>query len=94
MPFQFGIFLAKYFLCLLNFLFSVAGIVSLVAGLWSVLGVHSFLEFLRSAVGDELITQLQQITEPAVILQAAYIFIAAGALVFLISFIGYWGAYR
>jgi tetraspanin-18 len=94
MAFQVGIFLAKYFICLLNFLFLVAGIGSLVAGIWSVLCVRSFLEFLRCTVGDELITQFQQITQPAVIQQAAYILIVAGILVCLISFLGCWGACR
>jgi hypothetical protein len=48
-----GSFLAKYFLCLLNLVFSVAGIASLVAGAWIVLGVKSFLEFIQSKFGDK-----------------------------------------
>jgi tetraspanin-18 len=94
MCFERGTFLAKYFLCLLNCVFSVAGIVSLAAGIWIVLGAQSFLEFIRSTIGDEHITEFQQIAQPAVIQQAAYILIAAGILVFLISFLGCWGAYR
>ncbi|KAJ9595708.1 hypothetical protein L9F63_013121, partial [Diploptera punctata] len=37
---------------------------------------------------------LQQITQPTVIEQAAYILIAAGAFMFLVSFLGYCGALR
>jgi tetraspanin-18 len=92
--FEFGTFLVKYFLCLLNFVFFVAGNVALAAGIWIAFGAHSFLEFIRSTFGDELITEFQQITHPTVIELAAYILLAAGALVFLISFIGYWGAFR
>jgi hypothetical protein len=40
------------------------------------------------------IFQFQQITQPTVIEQAAYILIAAGAFMFLVSFLGYCGALR
>lgn len=40
------------------------------------------------------ISQFQQITQPTVIEQAAYILIAAGAFMFLVSFLGYCGALR
>jgi hypothetical protein len=40
------------------------------------------------------ILQFQQITQPTVIEQAAYILIAAGAFMFLVSFLGYCGALR
>jgi tetraspanin-18 len=89
-----GNFVAKCFLCLLNFMFTVAGIVAVVAGIWSLSSAHSFLEFLRRTVGEELITEHQQIAQPAVIELAAYILLAAGVLVVLISFLGYWGAFR
>ena len=38
--------------------------------------------------------QFQQITQPTVIEQAAYILIAAGAFMFIVSFLGYCGALR
>jgi hypothetical protein len=40
------------------------------------------------------IFQFQQITQPTVIEQAAYILIAAGAFMFIVSFLGYCGALR
>jgi hypothetical protein len=86
MGFKFGTFLATYFLCLLHFSFFVAGNVVLGAGIWIVLSPHSFLEFVRSRIGDEHMTEVQQTMQPAVIQKAAYILIVTGALVFLISF--------
>jgi tetraspanin-18 len=89
-----GNFVAKYFLCLLNLVFTVAGIVAVVAGIWSLLCAKSFLEFVRCTLGEELITGFQQMAQPGVIQLATYILLAAGVLVFLISFLGYWGAFR
>ena len=37
---------------------------------------------------------LQELTEPTVIEQGAYILIAAGAFIFIISFLGYCGAIK
>jgi tetraspanin-18 len=89
-----GSFLAKYFLYVLNLVFSLAGVASLAAGTWIVLGAQSFLDFMRFKFGDELITEIQKIAQPTAIQQAAYILIVAGILVFLISFSGYLGACR
>ena len=42
----------------------------------------------------EPVSFLQELTEPTVIEQGAYILIAAGAFIFIISFLGYCGAIK
>jgi tetraspanin-18 len=72
----------------------LAGIAAVATGIWIVLGANSFLQVMRSTFDEKLITEFQQFMQPAVIQQAAYILIAAGALIILISFSGCWGACR
>jgi tetraspanin-18 len=87
MPYHWRNWLAKYSLCLQNFVGFVAGICALAAGIWIVLGKYSFVGIIRC-------TGINGITHPSVIWLAGYVLIVAGALVSLISFIGCWGAYR
>ncbi|XP_069688524.1 CD82 antigen-like [Periplaneta americana] len=94
MSYDCGTSLAKYLLCLFNFIFFVAGTVVLGIGIWIASDKHSFIAFTKVIDNEELRTQFQQITQPTVIEQAAYILIAAGAFMFLVSFLGYCGALR
>ncbi|XP_021937297.1 CD82 antigen-like isoform X2 [Zootermopsis nevadensis] len=94
MPYDCGTSLAKYLLCLFNFVFFGFGTVVLGIGIWIASDKHSFIQFTKLIDNEELRIQFQQITQPTVIEQAAYILIAAGAFMFLVSFLGYCGALR
>jgi tetraspanin-18 len=71
-----------------------AGILAVAAGIWILLSANSFLTIMRSAVSEKLTNNLELFMQPPAVHQAAYIIIAAGALIILISFLGCWGAYR
>lgn len=94
MPYDCGTSVAKYLLCLFNFVFFVAGAVVLGVGIWIASDRHSFIAFTRLIENEEIRAQFQQFTQPTVIEQAAYILIAAGAFMFIVSFLGYCGALR
>jgi len=96
---------ARWLLCLANFVFVVVSGVVLVAGSWLAADKINLIEHslnitsLRASDADfeteeEARKALQDFVEPAVIDQAAYILIALGAFVFIISFLGYCGAIK
>lgn len=92
---------AKYLLCLFNFAFFVVGSAVLCVGVWLAVDKASFIHLTRFSTlneGVELNNQvkgiIRELTEPTVIEQGAYILIAAGAFIFIISFLGYCGAIR
>lgn len=82
---------AKYLLCLFNFIFFVVGSAVLCIGIWLAVDKKSFIELTRFSTLNE---GVQELTEPNVIEQGAYILIAAGAFIFIISFLGYCGAIK
>lgn len=90
MVYDCGACLAKYFLCLFNFIFFLAGTIIMSVGIWVAVDKNSFIGILKT-VPDE---QVQQFIQPTVIEQASYILIATGAAIFIISFFGYCGALR
>lgn len=94
MAFDCGAWIAKYLLCLFNFVFFLAGGVVLGVGIWIAADKHSFISATKIIENEEIRTQFQQFTQPTVIEQASYILIACGAFVFFISFLGYCGAVR
>lgn len=89
-----GTAFAKYCLCLFNFVFFLAGAAVLAVGIWIAVDKHSFIQVANVIQSEELRLQFQQFTQPTVIEQASYILIAAGAFMFVVSFLGYCGALR
>ncbi|XP_063244344.1 CD151 antigen-like [Bacillus rossius redtenbacheri] len=87
-------FVAKYCLCIFNFLFFLAGAAALGVGIWIAQDKHSFIAVTQIIENKELQIEFGKFTQPTVIEQASYILIAAGAFVFIVSFIGYCGAVR
>eukprot|EP00096_Caligus_rogercresseyi_P015736 TRINITY_DN820_c0_g1_i1.p1 TRINITY_DN820_c0_g1~~TRINITY_DN820_c0_g1_i1.p1 ORF type:complete len:293 (+),score=64.60 TRINITY_DN820_c0_g1_i1:181-1059(+) len=96
-----GATFAKYLLCLFNFIFFVVGSAVLCIGIWLAIDKASFIQLTRFSqinngleVQDEVKSIIRELTEPTVIEQGAYILIAAGAFIFIISFLGYCGAIK
>jgi tetraspanin-18 len=94
---------AKYVLCLFNFAFFVVGSAVLCVGIWLAVDKASFIHFAHFAkftvnesvdVGNEARGIIKELTEPTVIEQGAYMLIAAGAFIFVLSFLGYCGAIK
>lgn len=89
---------AKYLLCLFNFAFFMVGSAVLCIGIWLAVAKESFINLTRISTtsfnGGPEENILQELTEPSVIEQGAYILIAAGAFIFIISFLGYCGAIK
>jgi len=90
--------LVKYLLCLANFVFFVVGGLALSVGIWVAADKASFIQltqldsFLSSELGEQAHHVLTEFSEPGVLEQAAYLLIAVGTLIFIISFLGYCGA--
>jgi len=90
---------AKYLLCLFNFAFFVVGSAVLCIGIWLAVDKNSFIHLTRYSTfnggeNKEVYGIVEELTEPTVIEQGAYILIAAGAFIFIISFLGYCGAIK
>jgi len=92
---------AKYLLCLFNFVFFVVGSAVLSVGIWLAADKDSFIKLTRFSTLNEGIqldenaqNVIREFTEPKVIEQGAYILIAIGAFIFIISFLGYCGAIK
>lgn len=90
---------AKYLLCLFNFAFFMVGSAVLCIGIWLAVAKESFIHLTRystfnGGVNNDLKLTIEELTEPSVIEQGAYILIAAGAFIFIISFLGYCGAIK
>lgn len=90
MSFDCGLFVAKYILCIFNFIFFLAGTILLGAGIWLAIDKASLVALIRMADSDNV----HQFTEPALIEQMAYVVIVCGAIMFFLSFLGYCGAVR
>ncbi|XP_071451071.1 tetraspanin-18-like [Hetaerina americana] len=90
MPLDCGAWLAKYILCLFNFIFFLAGTAVLSIGIWLAADKNSFISFTQSTQNPTL----QQFGQQTVVDQAAYVLIAIGAFIFIVSFLGYCGAIR
>jgi tetraspanin-18 len=90
--------LAKYLLCLANFVFFVVGGLVLTVGVWVAADKASFVQMtqldavLSSEVGSQAQSLLAEYSQPGVLEQAAYLLIAVGSLIFVIAFLGYCGA--
>lgn len=85
-----GVWFAKYVLCIFNFIFFILGTIVLGAGIWLAADKASLIALLKMVESEHL----QQFTQPAVIEQMAYVLIVCGAVMFLLSFLGYCGAIR
>jgi len=84
---------AKYILCLFNFIFFVVGSVLLCVGIWVAADKTSFLQIthLNNIIQAAPPTE-DVIEEPSFLTHTAFILIAVGAFIFIISFLGYCGA--
>lgn len=85
-----GVWIAKYVLCIFNFLFFILGTIVLGAGIWLAADKASLIALLKMVESEHI----EQFTQPAVIEQMAYVLIACGTVMFLLSFLGYCGAIR
>lgn len=90
---------AKYILCLFNFVFFVVGTAVLGVGVWLAVDTTSFITLtklsqINATIGNEGRKFIHELQTPSVIEQGAYILIAAGAFIFIISFLGYCGAIK
>jgi len=95
---------ARWIICLSNFILVCIGTVLLVLGTWLAADKASFINFSLNVTNNKYILGsnftedagqiLQEFVEPAVIEQAAYILVALGAFIFIISFLGYCGAVK
>ncbi|XP_032682227.1 tetraspanin-1 isoform X1 [Odontomachus brunneus] len=79
---------AKYFLCLFNFIFFIAGGAALTVGIWLFADRSSFTNLIGKLDQYDILNK----TDADVIKVIAYILIIAGALTFIVSFLGYCGA--
>lgn len=79
---------AKYFLCFFNFVFFVAGGAALTVGIWLFADRNSFTNLVAKLDESDILTK----TNADVIRMMSYILIIAGALTFIVSFLGYCGA--
>jgi len=77
----------KYLLCVANFGFFVVGSCVLSVGLWLVVDKTSFIQVTRL----DTIGRIKNFGEPDFLDHAAYILVAIGAFIFIISFLGYCG---
>lgn len=81
---------AKYILCIFNFIFFLAGSALLGVGIWLAADKASFISLLKMVENEHV----QSFTHPQVIEQMAYVLIVCGAVMFVLSFLGYCGAIR
>ncbi|KAK0164403.1 hypothetical protein PV328_003036 [Microctonus aethiopoides] len=79
---------AKYFLCFINFVFFLAGGAALAVGIWLIADRSSFTNLISKVDQSDILTN----TDTDVLRMIAYILIVAGALTFIVSFLGYCGA--
>ncbi|XP_033224546.1 tetraspanin-1 isoform X2 [Belonocnema kinseyi] len=79
---------AKYFLCFFNFVFFIAGGAALAVGIWLIADRNSFTNLISQIDETDVLSK----TDAHVIELISYILIAAGALTFIVSFLGYCGA--
>jgi len=96
---------ARWLLCLANFIFIIISGGVLIVGTWLATDKASFINLTLnnltlSKYGPDSFDEkdaemiLKEFVEPAVIEQAAYILIALGASIFILSFLGYCGAIK
>lgn len=91
---------ARWLLCLSNFVFITVSTGVLLVGSWLAADKGSFINLtlnITTAIpgADDKATQiLQDFVEPAVIEQSAYLLIALGAFILIISILGYCGALK
>jgi len=96
---------ARWLLCLANFIFIIVSGGVLIVGTWLATDKASFINLTLnnltlSKYGPDSFDEkdaemiLKEFVEPAVIEQAAYILIALGASIFILSFLGYCGAIK
>jgi len=79
---------AKYFLCFFNFVFFIAGGAALTVGIWLFADRSSFTNLIGKLDQSDFLNK----TDADIIKMIAYFLIIAGALTFIISFLGYCGA--
>jgi len=89
---ELGACLVKYCLCLFNFVFVVFGTALLALGIWLIADQSSLISALRIASQDSI--QVNEYGPATALEQTGYVFIALGAFIFIISFLGYCGTMK
>jgi tetraspanin-18 len=87
-----GATMVKYCLCLFNFVFVVFGTALLGLGIWLIADLSSLISLLRLASQDQI--RVNEYGPATVLEQTGYVFIALGAFIFIISFLGYCGTIK
>jgi len=96
---------ARWVLCLTNFSLIIVSTGVLLIGTWLAADKDSFINITLNIttgsyspasdfIDNDAKKVLKEFVEPAVIEQAAYILLAVGALIFILSFLGYCGAIK
>ncbi|KAF6212809.1 hypothetical protein GE061_010518 [Apolygus lucorum] len=88
-----GTCFAKYLLCLFNFVLFFAGGLVLGVGVWLYFDKDSLLSIIY-AINESAAPHLSLFTQPGMVVNIAYILMAAGGFVFIMSMLGYCGALR
>uniref|UniRef100_A0A1I8MSF8 Tetraspanin n=1 Tax=Musca domestica TaxID=7370 RepID=A0A1I8MSF8_MUSDO len=85
-----GVWFGKYVLCIFNFVFFILGTIVLGTGIWLAVDKSSLIALFKMVESEHI----NEFTQPQVIEQMAYVLIAIGGFMFLMSFLGYCGAIR
>jgi hypothetical protein len=86
--------LAKWLLCLLNFVLLVVGFAVLCFAIWAAWDKHSFIEFTGLIEDEELRTQLAKKANSTIVNRTIYIIIGAMGFMMFGNAVGYIGALR
>jgi hypothetical protein len=89
-----NISLAKWLLCLLNFVLLVVGFAVLCFAIWAAWDKHSFIEFTGLIEDEELRTHLAKKANSTIVNRTIYIIIGAVGFMLLVISLGYIGASR
>lgn len=88
-----GTCFSKYILCLFNFIILVAGAVVLFLGVWMYADKDSLLSYAK-ALDETSFPELENYTQPEMTTAIAYVLMAVGGSMFILSILGYCGALR
>lgn len=88
-----GTCFTKYILCLFNFIILVAGAGVLFVGVWIYADKDSLFSLAKN-IDESAIPELEKFSQPEVTTNIAYILMAVGGSMFVLSILGYCGALR
>uniref|UniRef100_T1JI90 Uncharacterized protein n=1 Tax=Strigamia maritima TaxID=126957 RepID=T1JI90_STRMM len=94
MPLGCGLTVCKWILGFFNLLIFICGAAVLGTGIWLAIDKKSMLTILKATEALSEDPTVQNFNAPSVLEQAAYILIGAGAIIFLLGFLGCCGAFQ